>query len=362
MAESAALVTKVTSANVPDTTPTNVAVVVDASSNARQIVAIGASDGSAGLADVVPGDAGYSGLATAGATKTYSFTTSVAGAQTLLPATSCEGYQWIEIIYSSVGVGLALTCPFSPTSGGTYAAWSTWSPGPLTAAVSALGTSNAALYSGPTKGNFFQLAITALTSGTFTGTVTLRATPPPLANLNIPQMPQAGTNGDAVANPTTTQISANALVYNGASWDRQRSMGALPASASTGVAAAGITGIVRRSTITALTDAYQAQAALDMAGAQLVSIGGAITGTVAAGAQAAVVKGSAGRICRVLVTTAGTVATTIYDNASTNSGTVVGVIPAAAVAGSVYDIQMPCANGIYAYAASGGAALTVSYT
>ena len=394
MAESAALVTKVTSANVPDTTPTNVAVVSDSSSNARQIVVLGAGDGTTTLVDgttanpvntkslvndgtntanVVAGDSGFNGIATASGVKTYSFTTSATGVQTLLAATSCEGYQWIEIILTAASAGLAWTCPFSPTSGGTYAAYSTWSSSTTTTFTGALGVTTATFYAGPTKGNFFQLAISAATSGTTTGTVTLRALAPPISNINIPGTttvsgtvgvtgyPSAAASADAYANPTITQIGAENMVYNGTSWDRARSAGVLPLSASTGIVAAAETRIARGTSVTPTTTAYQVQALADLVGAGMVSTGGTVTATVASGTQASTIKTGAGRLCKVIVTTAGTVVSTLYDNTSA-SGTVIGIIPAAAVAGSMYDIQMPCATGIYCSSASGGAALTISYT
>ena len=97
-------------------------------------------------------------------------------------------------------------------------------------------------------------------------------------------------------------------------------------------------------------------------GVPYVSTGGSATATVAAGTGTTVIKASAGRLCRALVT-AGTItgAVTIYDNATTGSGTVIGVIPTTAVIGGTYDFQMPAANGITAIGAAGSAALTVSF-
>ena len=65
-------------------------------------------------------------------------------------------------------------------------------------------------------------------------------------------------------------------------------------------------------------------------------------------AAAVVVKAAPGRLCKVLVTTTTTTseAITIYDNASTASGTVIAVIPGDTSAGTVIDFQMPCNNGI----------------
>jgi hypothetical protein len=91
--------------------------------------------------------------------------------------------------------------------------------------------------------------------------------------------------------------------------------------------------------------------------------GGAQTGTVASGSGNTVVKGSAGRLCRVLVTTAGTGSgnVLIYDNASTNSGTVIGVVPATVAIGTYYSLDLPAANGIVVANVANGPALTVSY-
>lgn len=69
-----------------------------------------------------------------------------------------------------------------------------------------------------------------------------------------------------------------------------------------------------------------------------------------------VVKPSAGRLLKAIVTTViGAGAVSIYDNASAASGTLLMVIPAAAAVGTIYDIQLPAVNGIYAsFASTGG--------
>ena len=68
-----------------------------------------------------------------------------------------------------------------------------------------------------------------------------------------------------------------------------------------------------------------------------------------------VVKASPGRLLKVIITTTmSAAATTIYDNASAASGTILFVIPASATAGTIYDIQLPAVNGIYASFAGTG--------
>lgn len=102
----------------------------------------------------------------------------------------------------------------------------------------------------------------------------------------------------------------------------------------------------------------------DPCGAPIVGVGGQATAAVAGGAGNTVVSASPGRLCRVLVTTAGagSGSVLIYDNASEASGTVLGVISAAAAVGGVSVFDMPAANGIVVANVASGPALTVSYT
>jgi hypothetical protein len=105
----------------------------------------------------------------------------------------------------------------------------------------------------------------------------------------------------------------------------------------------------------------QAMAQVDVLG-NTVTPGGSATVAIAASKTAnTVVKASAGRLCRVLVTVVGTVDLKIYDNATTTSGTVIGYIPAAAVLGASYDIQMPAATGITVGGNASNAGITVSF-
>lgn len=75
--------------------------------------------------------------------------------------------------------------------------------------------------------------------------------------------------------------------------------------------------------------------------------GGRNTTPVAAGITTnTVIKATPGRIGKVVVTATGTAGVNIYDNATTNSGTILCAIPANAAVGVVYDIQLPAAAGI----------------
>jgi hypothetical protein len=75
-----------------------------------------------------------------------------------------------------------------------------------------------------------------------------------------------------------------------------------------------------------------------------------------------VVKASAGRICSVMVTTVTSGAITFYDNATTNSGNVLDVIPSAtAVTGASLQARMPAVNGITVNGPATSGSITISY-
>ena len=75
-----------------------------------------------------------------------------------------------------------------------------------------------------------------------------------------------------------------------------------------------------------------------------------------------VVKAGAGRVCKVIVTTVTASATcTVYDNATTNAGTPLLVIPTAAAVGTIYDVQLPAVNGITVYSSGATGAITVGW-
>ena len=87
------------------------------------------------------------------------------------------------------------------------------------------------------------------------------------------------------------------------------------------------------------------------------------TATVASGAGNTVVAKHPSRIRHVLVTTAGTGTGNVlfFDSATTNSGTIIGVIPATVAAGAIFSFSMPAANGIVCQNVASGPALTVSF-
>lgn len=82
----------------------------------------------------------------------------------------------------------------------------------------------------------------------------------------------------------------------------------------------------------------------------LVGVGGKYMAVAASAIAAGAVVISPGptRLCKVIVNTALTSAQAIsfFDNASAGSGTTVFTTAAAAAAGTVYDVQIPCGLGL----------------
>jgi hypothetical protein len=176
------------------------------------------------VANVVSGDTGYNGVVVNSGTKTYPFTTSSTGAQTLLANTPTEGYAWVTVVFTSVGSGLALTGPWSPISGGTYVGTNTWSTGNnSTSGTSTLGNAVNIIYKSPVHSNYIQLMITAMTAGTTSGYLILTNAPLAYQAIQVAlQGNTAATNADGMAVSTNAQIITTPFVYNGSTWDRTR--------------------------------------------------------------------------------------------------------------------------------------------
>ncbi len=98
---------------------------------------------------------------------------------------------------------------------------------------------------------------------------------------------------------------------------------------------------------------------------QYATSSGKSTGTVAAGTTGAnevAYANGPGVLHRAIVTTAGTASLILYDNATTNSGTILYSSAATYALGTVTEINAPFANGVTARKASGTAAVTLVYT
>jgi len=90
----------------------------------------------------------------------------------------------------------------------------------------------------------------------------------------------------------------------------------------------------------------------------------AFTTPIAAGSSTTTVKASPGRLCRVVVTTAGTSTDniTIYDNATAGSGEVLAVIPGGGTVGTIYALDLPAVNGITVVNVASGPAVTIGWS
>lgn len=92
------------------------------------------------------------------------------------------------------------------------------------------------------------------------------------------------------------------------------------------------------------------------------SAGAAAVFPIAAGAAGpTVIKAGAGRLVSVLVTTLGAGVMIFYDNATTTSGTIIGVIPASAPVGTPVVFNFPAVNGITALGGVTMPAVSVAY-
>lgn len=94
-------------------------------------------------------------------------------------------------------------------------------------------------------------------------------------------------------------------------------------------------------------------------GEMLIGIG-QFSAAIASGATTTTIKSGVGRLCRVVITTAGTASFTIFDNTS-GSGTALFVSPASTSAGQIIDIMMPAQIGITVVNQASGPAFTVSF-
>lgn len=85
------------------------------------------------------------------------------------------------------------------------------------------------------------------------------------------------------------------------------------------------------------------------------------TAVAAALAANTVVKASAGRLFKVIVTATGANPLLIFDNASTNAGTVIGALPASPAVGATFDFMAPAALGITVGGSATNPGVTVSW-
>lgn len=93
---------------------------------------------------------------------------------------------------------------------------------------------------------------------------------------------------------------------------------------------------------------------------RLTSYGGQQSAFIPTGPSTTTIKKGIGRICRIVVTTAGTAAFTVFDNIAA-SGNVLFVSPATTSVGTVFDLAIPAQTGITVSNVASGPALAVSF-
>jgi hypothetical protein len=96
-------------------------------------------------------------------------------------------------------------------------------------------------------------------------------------------------------------------------------------------------------------------------GETLASYGGKFSQAVASGAGTVVLKAAPGRLCRIIITAAGTASFSVFDNASAASGTLLYISPATTSLGQIIDVQVPAQNGITVSNPASGPGVTVSW-
>lgn len=109
------------------------------------------------------------------------------------------------------------------------------------------------------------------------------------------------------------------------------------------------------------TSGVAATVQVDLNGTVLVPGGSATVAIPGTTATATVVKSSAGRLCRLLITASGAAAVSIYDNATAASGTVIGITPTSPPVGTTYVFEMPAVNGITVAGSATLPGITVSF-
>lgn len=93
-----------------------------------------------------------------------------------------------------------------------------------------------------------------------------------------------------------------------------------------------------------------------------VNVGGRASSAIAAGVTGnTAVKSSPGRLARILVTASGTNQMNLFDNASSPTGTIIGLVPASAPVGTIIDCQAPAANGITVAGNSNNPGVTIFF-
>lgn len=174
---------------------------------------------SAGQVNVITGDAGQGAQVVTGSRKEVTFSTTTAQA---VAATDVSNYRWVSVHITSQGSSSTVTFQGSNDN-------SNWISVPMVATTSTstivFSTTSASLFTGPCGYRYFRLNVTGIAAGTTAGVVEFFATPASITLSTVTadtELPSAATIVDGLTNPSTPQIAADGMAFNGASWDRLR--------------------------------------------------------------------------------------------------------------------------------------------
>jgi len=152
----------------------------------------------------------------------------------LVASTDVSAYRWMSLHINGTYSG---TLSFQASNDN-----SNWLNFPLVDLQGFTGTSKSALasvgglWTGPTNFRYLRVRMTAYSSGTATGVLELSAVPSSYSFLPVSlnqnsnnagntvdtELPAAATLADGASNPGAPMIAADAMTFNGATWDRHR--------------------------------------------------------------------------------------------------------------------------------------------
>jgi len=95
-------------------------------------------------------------------------------------------------------------------------------------------------------------------------------------------------------------------------------------------------------------------------GELLIGTAGQFSAFIPTGVSTNTVKRGPGRVCRVIITGAGSASFSIFDNTAA-SGNVIYTSPATTSIGQILDVQVPAQTGITVVNAASGPAFAVSF-
>jgi hypothetical protein len=92
----------------------------------------------------------------------------------------------------------------------------------------------------------------------------------------------------------------------------------------------------------------------------LIGTGGQFSAFIPTGSNTTTLKKGPGRVCKIIVTGAGSASFSIFDNTAA-SGNVIYTSPATTSIGQILDVQVPAQTGITVVNAASGPAFAVSF-